>query len=138
MQVKCREIRSQLTRTRFVFDPTPSIKKKRLDLRDIRFIPWHADGMPEYVSPAVQRLARQYVDGQRFASHNDVLLFSMSLLSAFEAHYQSSLGESLSAAFAKSAEGTHFYSRRKLEDCFDDIIQAGRTKNLKGHGADLS
>ena len=69
-------------------------------IRDNRHVYRHAGDMNDDVSPSVQKLADSYVDGQRFTTSSEVLLFSLDLLNAFEKHYQARLEQEVQDGFA--------------------------------------
>jgi len=86
--------------------------------------------MPDTLSSEVETLVRGYVDGQRFTSTNDVLLFALRVMGEFENRYREQFGKSLEDAFAKIAIGDGFSidNKEELAIVFDDIMKAGRAQ----------
>lgn len=86
--------------------------------------------MSHTLSTEVEKLARGYVDGQRFTSANDVLLFSLQVLGEFEKRYNEQFGKTLEDAFdkLKHGEGLVLENSEELSTVFDDIMQAGRAR----------
>ena len=97
-------------------------------MRDNCRILRHATGMNDYVSPSVQKLADSYVDGQRFATSSEVLLFSLDLLSAFEKHYQTHLGQEVRDGFAAldRGEGTVATTPDEIDQFFGAVMQGSQ------------
>lgn len=83
--------------------------------------------MAESISQSVQRLARQYVDGNRFVSSDEVLAFAMNLLNQFESRYHEELGSSLKVSFQKldAGEVTTLNGAAEITAFFDDLMEAG-------------
>ena len=87
--------------------------------------------MPEPISSSVERLTRQYVDGKRFTSSDDVLVFAMILFGAFEQQYRDRLGKSLHKAFKAidAHEGIPLKGTKEIELFFADVIDAVRAES---------
>jgi hypothetical protein len=82
--------------------------------------------MPEPISPNVERLTRQYVDGKRFSSSDEVLIFAMSLFGAFEQRYHDELGKSLQDAFhtISGHKGIVLDGAKEVESFFADMMES--------------
>lgn len=93
--------------------------------------------MSEALSPEVEQLARQYVDGQRFTSTNDVILVAMRLFGEFQTQYRSDVAESIQRGFDEihSGEGIELRDDAALQDFFDDIKRRGRERYEASKGA---
>ena len=86
--------------------------------------------MDEPTSASVKNLARRYIDGDRFMSENDVLLFAMGMFGEFDKHYKEQLGQSLKDAFDEIARGESvtLSGQKEIAAFFDDLIAATRQK----------
>ena len=86
--------------------------------------------MTDNYSPAVQKLANHFVDGQQFTTSSEVLLFSLDLLEAFNAHYASYVDDQIATAFKQRSEGKKrsFATSNQLNAFFADVMREGRTK----------
>ena len=89
--------------------------------------------MTDHLSPSIQKVAHSYIDGERFTTSSEVLLFSLDLLNAFEKHYQARLGQEVKQALEQFDHGEHtvFFSPKDVDDFFDDIAQAGRLNHAE-------
>jgi hypothetical protein len=87
--------------------------------------------MNDYVSPSVQKLADSYVDGQRFTTSSEVLLFSLDLLNAFEKHYQDRLGKEIQDGFSAldRGEGTVATTPEEIDQFFGAVMQGSQPAN---------
>ena len=87
--------------------------------------------MPEPISSNVERLTRQYVDGKRFTSSDDVLIFAMNLFGEFEQRYHDQFGESLQHAFKviDNGEGIPLNGTKEVEAFFADMMDANRQQS---------
>jgi hypothetical protein len=86
--------------------------------------------MPEILSPEVEKLARQYVDGQQFTSPNDVILVAMRMFNEFQTRYRDELGAAIKRGFdqIEDGEGIELKDEAALHDFFDDIKRRGRER----------
>jgi Arc/MetJ-type ribon-helix-helix transcriptional regulator len=86
--------------------------------------------MPEILSPEVERLVQQHVDGQRFTSPNDVILVAMRLFNEFQDHYQEELGAAIKRGFGQigRGEGIELKDDAALSEFFDDLKRRGRER----------
>jgi len=84
--------------------------------------------MLDPLSPNVERLTRQYVDGQRFSSSDEVLVFAMTLFVEFEQRYHDQMGQSLQHAFGQieQGEGLCLNGTPEINTFFDDMMAATR------------
>ena len=91
--------------------------------------------MSESLSPHIERLTRQYVDGNRFSSCDDVLVFALALFGQFEDRFHDQLGQSLKSAFEKveNGEGLVLNGRKEIDQFFDDMMIATRSKKWSTH-----
>lgn len=86
--------------------------------------------MPEAIPPNVHELSRHYVDGRRFASSDEVLVFAMDLFVEFERQYQEELGASLKQASdaIEAGEGIELNGKEQIEDYFQNKIRMNRLR----------
>lgn len=86
--------------------------------------------MSEHVSPAIEKLAHSYVDGQQFTTTSEVLLFSLDLLSVFERHYQGQLDQDLAVGLEQLRRGekTTLHGTGEVDTFFDNLMQSGRDR----------
>ena len=84
--------------------------------------------MPDPIPPNIARLTRQYVDGRRFSSSDEVLLFAMNLFVEFERHYHDELGKLLkeSCDAIDRGEGIDLFGGKEIEMYFNDMMEANR------------
>jgi Arc/MetJ-type ribon-helix-helix transcriptional regulator len=61
--------------------------------------------MPETLSPEVQKLVQEQVDGQRFTSANEVLLVAMRLFKEFQSRCREHLGRQIKEGFDQIERG---------------------------------
>ncbi len=82
--------------------------------------------MSESLSPNIERLTRQYIDGTRFTSSDDVLIFAMNLFHEFEDRYHHQLGSSLQAAFKSIDDGDAIAlnGKKEIDIFFEDMMEA--------------
>lgn len=87
--------------------------------------------MPESIPSSIERLTRQYVDGWRFSSSDEVLLFAMSLFAEFEQRYHNQMGRSLQEAFRSidDHEGVVLNGVKEVEVFFADMMDTNRQKS---------
>ena len=55
--------------------------------------------MPETLSPEVEKLVQQHVDGRRFTTANDVIMVAMRLFNEFQSRYQDELSAAIQRGF---------------------------------------
>jgi len=86
--------------------------------------------MPETISPEVEQLVRKHIDGEQFASTNDVLLVAMQLFNEFQARYRDELGVAIKRGFDQidRGEGIKLRDESALRNFFDDIKRRGRQR----------
>lgn len=86
--------------------------------------------MSETLSPEVERLVRQHIDGQQFASANDVILVAMRLFNEFQSRYQADLAKAIKKGFDQIAAGesVELKDESAIRDFFDDIKRRGRQR----------
>ncbi len=84
--------------------------------------------MPHPLSSSIEQLVRPYIDGRRFTSPDEVLLFALRVFGEFEKRYRDDLGDRLKRAFddMSSTGGVTLESGDELNVFFDDIMLAGR------------
>lgn len=88
--------------------------------------------MSEKLSPEVENLARQHVDGQQFTSTNDVILVAMRLFDEFQSRYHEELGDAIKKGFQQieGGEGVVLKDESAIRDFFDDIKRRGHERNI--------
>ena len=86
--------------------------------------------MPETISPEVEQLVRQHIDGEQFATTNEVLLVAMRLFNEFQARYRDELGAAIKRGFDQigHGQGIELRDESALRDFFDDIKRRGRQR----------
>jgi Arc/MetJ-type ribon-helix-helix transcriptional regulator len=86
--------------------------------------------MPETLSPQVEQLVQQHVDGQRFTSANDVILVAMRLFNEFQSRYQEELSAAITRGFdqIEGGEGIELKDEAALGEFFDDLKRRGRER----------
>ncbi len=87
--------------------------------------------MAETVSPEVEHLVRQHIDGEQFASTNDVLLVAMRLFNEFQLRYHNELVAAIKQGFGQidRGDGIELRNEPALRDFFDDIKRRGRQRH---------
>ena len=86
--------------------------------------------MSEALSPEIEQLVKQHVDGKRFTSANEVILVAMRLFNEFQKRYHDELGAAIKRGFDQidRGEGIELEDERALRDFFDDIKRQGRQR----------
>ena len=89
--------------------------------------------MAESLSPEVEKLVQEQIDGQRFTSANDVLLVALRLFEEyqnFQGRYRKQLGEQIKQGFDQidRGEGIELEDENALRAFFDDIQRRGRER----------
>lgn len=86
--------------------------------------------MSESLSPEVENLVRQHVDGQQFASANDVILVAMRLFNEFQSRYREQVGSAIKKGFEQldQGKGIELKDEAAIRDFFDDIKRRGRQR----------
>ena len=87
--------------------------------------------MPETLSPEVEKLVQQHVDGRRFTSANDVIMVAMRLFNEFQSRYQDELSAAIQRGFDQidRGEGIELQDEAALNAFFDDIKRRGRERH---------
>lgn len=92
--------------------------------------------MSQTLSPEIEKLAQQYVDGDQFTSANDVILVAMRLFGECQARYRDELGLAIKRGFDQidRGDGIELKNDDALREFFDDIKQRGRVRYDAGKG----
>ena len=90
--------------------------------------------MSEILSPEVERLAQEQIDGRRFTSTNEVLLVALRLFKEFQTRYREHLGAQIKEGFdqIERGEGIEF-DEAGLDTFFHDVL-AEAEKELAAEG----
>jgi len=90
--------------------------------------------MPEILSPEVEKLVQQHVDGQQFATANDVILVAMRVFNEFQTRYREELGNAIKKGFGQleRGEGVELKDETAIRDFFDDIKRRGGQRSTAG------
>jgi len=88
--------------------------------------------MSATISPEVERLVKEHLDGKSFLSANDVLLAAMRLFQQYQAHVR--LRADVKAGFDELERGEcmEFEDDQALKGFFDEIKARGR-RLMVGH-----
>lgn len=86
--------------------------------------------MSETLSPEVEKLVQEHIDGQRFTSANEVLLVAMRLLKEYRQYYHQRLGTEIKEGFdqIERGEGIELEDDKALRAFFDNIQRRGRQR----------
>lgn len=86
--------------------------------------------MSDALSPRIEQLVKQHVDGERFTSADEVMFVAMQLFDAFQRQNRRELEAALKAGFGQldAGEGIELEDESELRAFFDDIKQRGRQR----------
>jgi Arc/MetJ-type ribon-helix-helix transcriptional regulator len=86
--------------------------------------------MSEALSPEVERLVTQHVDGERFTSANDVMLAAMRLFDEFQRRSRAEVGAAIKTGFDEldRGESIELEDDNALRSFFDDIKRRGKER----------